>query len=140
MDSLGKKQIAETLRTVPEPLRSVLMLRQQLAKSSVRKYQAMKNCMCADGRIRGMFQFYGANRSGRWAGRNVQLQNLSRNDMSDLDEARELIKSGDYEAARMLYESVPDVLSQLVRTALIPRDGCQFVVADFSAIEARVIA
>ena len=138
-DTLGKKQVAELLKTAPEPLKSVLVLRQQLAKSSVKKYQAMENAVCADGRVRGCFQFYGA-RTGRWAGRNIQLQNLPQNKMADLEQARSLVRAGDYDAVRLLYDSTPDVLSQLIRTALIPSPGRTFFVADFSAIEARVIA
>ena len=138
-DTLGKKQVAELLKTAPEPLKSVLVLRQQLAKSSVKKYQAMENAVCADGRVRGCFQFYGA-RTGRWAGRNIQLQNLPQNKMADLEQARFLVRAGDYDSVRLLYDSTPDVLSQLIRTALIPSPGKAFLVADFSAIEARVIA
>ena len=139
-DSLGKKQVEGLLEDAPDPLADVLRLRQQLAKSSVRKYQAMENCICADGRARGMFMFYGANRTGRFSGRLIQLQNLPRNYMSDLTQARAVIRSGDYDTARMLYDSVPDVLSELIRTAFIPYAGGSFIVADFSAIEARVIA
>ena len=138
-DTLDKKQVAELLKTAPEPLKSVLVLRQQLAKSSVKKYQAMENAVCADGRVRGCFQFYGA-RTGRWAGRNIQLQNLPQNKMADLEQARFLVRAGDYDSVRLLYDSTPDVLSQLIRTALIPSPGRTFFVADFSAIEARVIA
>ena len=138
-DTLGKKQVAELLKTAPEPLKTALTLRQQLAKSSVKKYQAMENAVCADGRVRGCFQFYGA-RTGRWAGRNIQLQNLPQNKLPELDAARALARRGDYDALSMLYDSVPDVLSQLVRTAFVARPGQQFFVADFSAIEARVIA
>lgn len=140
MESLGKKEVAEVLNTAPEPLKTVLTLRQQLAKSSVKKYQAMENAVCRDGRARGMFQFYGANRSGRWAGRLIQLQNLPQNHISDLAEARSLVKVGDYDAITMLYDDVPDTLSQLIRTAFVPRDGMKFVVSDFSAIEARVLS
>lgn len=140
MESLGKKEVAEVLNTAPEPLKTVLILRQQLAKSSVKKYQAMENAVCRDGRARGMFQFYGANRSGRWAGRLIQLQNLPQNHISDLAEARSLVKAGDYDAMTMLYDDVPDTLSQLIRTAFVPRDGMKFVVSDFSAIEARVLS
>ena len=118
----------------------VLTLRQQLAKSSVRKYQAMEKTVCSDNRARGMFMFYGANRTGRFSGRNIQLQNLPQNHLPDLAEARALVRSGDFDAVELLYEDVPDTLSQLIRTAFIPRDGAQFLVADFSAIEARVIA
>ena len=138
-DTLGKKQVAELLKTAPEPLKSVLVLRQQLAKSSVKKYQAIENAVCADGRVRGCFQFYGA-RTGRWAGRNIQLQNLPQNKMPDLEQARALVRAGDYDAVRLLYDSTPDVLSQLIRTAFVPKTGSTFFVADFSAIEARVIA
>ena len=138
-DTLGKKQVAELLKTAPEPLKSVLVLRQQLAKSSVKKYQAMENAVCADGRVRGCFQFYGA-RTGRWAGRNIQLQNLPQNKMADLEQARSLVRAGDYDSVRLLYDSTPDVLSQLIRTAFVPSPGRTFFVADFSAIEARVIA
>lgn len=139
-DTLGKKAVNELLKDAPEHLAEVLSLRQQLAKSSVKKYQAMENTVCGDGRARGMFQFYGANRTGRFSGRNIQLQNLPQNHLSDLAEARALVRSGDYEATKLLYEDVPDTLSQLIRTAFIPKDGTQFLVADFSAIEARVIA
>lgn len=138
-ETLGKKQVAELLKTAPEPLQSVLVLRQQLAKSSVKKYQAMETTVCADGRVRGCFQFYGA-RTGRWAGRNIQLQNLPQNKMPDLEQARAIVRAGDYDAVRMLYDSTPDVLSQLIRTAFVAQRGCTFFVADFSAIEARVIA
>lgn len=139
-DSLGKKKVQELLKTAQEPLRSVLLLRQKLAKSSVKKYQAMEMTACKDGRARGMFQFYGANRTGRFAGRHIQLQNLPQNHLPDLSEARELVRQGNYEALDMLYESIPDVLSQLIRTAFVPRKGMKFVVSDFSAIEARVIS
>lgn len=139
-DSLDKKAVIELLKTVPSDIADVLKLRQQLAKSSVKKYQAMQNSVCADGRARGMFQFYGANRSGRWAGRIIQLQNLPQNHMTDLEDARDIVKSGDYELMNMLYDDVPDALSQLIRTAFIPKPGYKFCVSDFSAIEARVIA
>ncbi|MBR4043489.1 MAG: DNA polymerase [Bacteroidaceae bacterium] len=139
-DTLGKKAVTELLKTAPENLREVLALRQQLAKSSVKKYQAMQNAVCSDGRARGMFQFYGANRTGRWAGRLIQMQNLPQNHLPDLEQARELVKVGDYDAVKMLYEDVPDTLSQLIRTAFVARPGAKFIVADFSAIEARVIA
>jgi DNA polymerase len=139
-DTLGKKAVASLLKTAPDNLREVLALRQQLAKSSVKKYQAMQNAVCADGRARGMFQFYGANRTGRWAGRLIQMQNLPQNHLPDLEQARELVRVGDYEAVKMLYEDVPDTLSQLIRTAFVARPGAKFIVADFSAIEARVIA
>lgn len=139
-DSLGKKQVKELIKEVPDDMKEVLLLRQKLAKSSVKKYQAMETAVCRDGRARGMFQFYGANRSGRWAGRIIQLQNLPQNHMPDLAEARGLVKAGDYEALNMLYDSVPDVLSELIRTAFVPRPGFKFIVSDFSAIEARMLA
>lgn len=139
-DSLGKKNVQELLKTAQEPLRSVLLLRQKLAKSSVKKYQAMEMTACQDGRARGMFQFYGANRTGRFAGRHIQLQNLPQNHMPDLSEARELVRQGNYEALDLLYDSISDVLSQLIRTAFVPRRGMKFVASDFSAIEARVIS
>lgn len=139
-ETLGKKAVAELMKNAPESLARVLALRQQLAKSSVKKYQAMENAVCDDGRVRGMFQFYGANRTGRWAGRIVQLQNLPQNHMGDLAEARELVRQGDYDSVEMLYDDIPDTLSQLIRTAFIPKPGYKFYVADFSAIEARVIA
>ena len=140
MESLGKKEVAKELKTVGKELAEVLRLRQQLAKSSVKKYTAMKNAACMDYRERGMFRFYGANRTGRFAGRLVQLQNLPQNHLPDLAEARSLVKQGNVEALEMLYEDIPDTLSQLIRTAFIPRMGLKFIVADFSAIEARVLA
>ena len=139
-DTLGKKAVAELLKTAPPQLQKVLTLRQQLAKSSVKKYQAMETAVCADGRARGMFQFYGANRTGRWAGRIIQMQNLPQNHLGDLSEARELVRAGGFDALEMLYEDVPDTLSQLIRTAFVPQGNRKFIVADFSAIEARVIA
>ncbi len=139
-DSLGKAQVQELIKTTKEPVKSVLQMRLQLSKSSVKKYTAMKNTACSDNRARGMFSFYGASRTGRWAGRNVQLQNLPQNHLPDLTEARELVKYGSFEDIQMLYDDVPDILSQLIRTAFIPRQGMKFIVADFSAIEARVIA
>lgn len=139
-DTLGKKAVAELIKDAPEDLAQVLALRQQLAKSSVKKYQAMENAACKDTRARGMFQFYGANRTGRWAGRIIQLQNLPQNHMNDLAEARELVRIGDYDSLELLYDDIPDTLSQLIRTAFIARPGYKFYVADFSAIEARVIA
>lgn len=140
MDSLGKKEVASVLKTAPKPLCAVLTLRQQLAKSSVKKYQAMENAVCEDNRARGMFQFYGANRSGRWAGRLIQLQNLPQNHLPDLEQARSLVKNNDYEALKLLYDDIPETLSQLIRTAFIPKENMKFVVADFSAIEARVLS
>ena len=139
MDSLGKKEVAKLIGEVDGKLKEVLQLCQQLAKSSVKKYQAMQNAVCDDGRARGMFQFYGANRSGRWAGRIIQLQNLPQNHMEDLEEARSLVRNGDYTALSMLYDSVPEVLSELIRTTFVARDGYKFVVSDFFAIEARVL-
>lgn len=140
VDSLDKKAVKELLKTAPPELAEVLELRRQLAKSSVKKYQAMQNAVCADGRARGMFQFYGANRSGRWAGRLIQLQNLPQNHMAHLEDARSLVRSGDYALLSTLYDSVPEVLSELIRTAFVPRDGYKFIVSDFSAIEARVLS
>ena len=139
-DSLGKKVVTELLKDAPEPLGKVLSLRQQLAKSSIKKYQTMENAVCADGRARGMFQFYGANRTGRWAGRLIQMQNLPQNHLIDLEDARWLVHDGDFAALELLYDNIPDVLSQLIRTAFVPKDGYKLIVADFSAIEARVIA
>lgn len=140
IESLGKKEVAAMLKDAPPDMREALVLRQQLAKSSVKKYQAMQNCVCADGRAHGMFMFYGANRTGRFAGRLVQLQNLPQNHMDDLEQARALVRRADYDSLKLLYDSVPDVLSELIRTAFIPYEGGKFIVADFSAIEARVIA
>lgn len=139
-DSLSKASVAQLLQTTTGTVHQVLGLRQLLSKSSVKKYQAMQKAMCKDGRVHGLLQFYGANRTGRWAGRLVQVQNLPRNSMADLEEARELVKQGNTIALEMLYDSVPDVLSQLIRTAFIPSRGHHFYVADFSAVEARVIA
>ena len=139
-ESLDRKAVIQLLKDCPEELREVLLIRQQLAKSSVRKYTAMKNAMCADNRVRGMFQFYGANRTGRYAGRLVQLQNLPQNHMEDLAGARDMVSRCSYLAISRKYDSVPDVLSELVRTAFVPQNGRKFIVADFSAIEARVIA
>lgn len=139
MDSLGKKQVSEMIKEAPKEIVDVLELRQQISKSSVKKYLAMKNAGCVCNRARGMFQFYGANRTGRWAGRIIQLQNLPQNHIEDLKDARELVKYGDYEAFETLYD-VPDTLSQLIRTAFVPRKGMKFIVADFSAIEARVLS
>ncbi len=140
VDSLGKKEVSELLKSAPSELAEVLILRQQLAKSSVKKYTAMQNAVCRDGRARGMFMFYGANRSGRFSGRIIQLQNLPQNHMPDLDEARELVKSGNYTATKLLYDNIPETLSELIRTAFIPKPGYKFIVADFSAIEARVLS
>lgn len=139
-DSLSKATVAQLLQNTTDKVHQVLALRQLLSKSSVKKYQAMQKAMCKDGRVHGLLQFYGANRTGRWAGRLVQVQNLPRNSMPDLEEARSLVKQGNTTALAMLYDSVPDVLSQLIRTAFIPSKGHHFYVADFSAVEARVIA
>ena len=140
VDSLGKKDVANLLKTAPAELQKVLQLRQQLARSSVKKYTAMESAVCGDGRARGMFQFLGANRTGRWAGRLIQMQNLPQNHPPDLEQARSLVRNGDLDAVKMLYEDVPDTLSQLIRTAFVPRPGYKFIVADFAAIEARVLA
>lgn len=142
MENLQKATVEETLtrEALPKTVRRILEIRQQLGKTSVRKYTAMQTAKCEDDRIRGLTQFYGANRTGRWAGRLVQLQNLPRNYLKTLDYARNLVKAQNYEGVRLLYGNVPDTLSQLIRTAFIPSEGHKFVVADFSAIEARVIA
>ena len=144
MESLGKKEVAkfvkDSIGNMDSNITEALKLRLQLAKSSIRKYQAMQNVMCSDGRAHGMFQFYGANRSGRWAGRLIQLQNLPQNHIPDLAEARALVRSGDYDTMNLLYNDIPDTLSQLIRTAFIPKPGCKFIVSDYSAIEARVLA
>jgi DNA polymerase len=139
-ESLGKKEVAKLIGDVDGDVKEALVLRQQLAKSSVKKYQAMQNAVCLDGRARGMFMFYGANRSGRWAGRLIQLQNLPQNHMEDLEQARSLVKVGDYAAMGMLYDNIPSALSELIRTAFVARSGYNFCVADFSAIEARVLS
>jgi len=139
-DTLGKKAVYELLKVCPRELQEVLSLRQQLARSSVKKYQTMQDAVCSDNRARGMFQFYGANRTGRWAGRLIQMQNLPQNHLPDLAQARALVRSGDYDALELLYEDVPGTLFQLIRTAFVPAEGKKFIVSDFSAIEARVIA
>ncbi len=139
-DSLGKAQVQELIKTAKEPVKSVLQMRLQLSKSSVKKYQAMEATKCKDNRVRGMFSFYGASRTGRFCSKVIQIQNLPQNHLPDLTEARELVKYGSFEDIQMLYDDVPDTLSQLIRTAFIPRQGMKFIVADFSAIEARVIA
>lgn len=139
-ESLGKKDVKKMIPETDGDIKEALTLRLQLAKSSVKKYQAMQNAVCKDGRAHGMFQFYGANRSGRWAGRLIQLQNLPQNHMNDLSEARAIVCSGDYDTLQLLYDDIPDTLSQLIRTAFIARNGYKFIVSDFSAIEARVLA
>ena len=139
-ESLDKKAVKELLSDADKKVSEVLECRQQLAKSSVKKYTAMQNMACDDNRARGCFMFYGANRSGRWAGRGIQLQNLPQNHMSDLEEARNLVRDGNFEALELLYDNVPGVLSELIRTAFVPRTGYKYIVADFSAIEARVLS
>ena len=140
VDSLGKKEAESLMESAPEDIREVISLRLRAAKSSVKKYQAMEATVGRDGRCRGLFQFYGASRTGRWAGRLIQLQNLPQNHMEDLDRARDLLRQGDEAALNRLYPSVPGVLSELIRTAFIPREGCKFIVSDFSAIEARALS
>lgn len=141
IDSLNKATVAEILSGDPaEGIREVLKIRRELGKTSVKKYEAMKTCVCEDGRVRGLLQFYGANRTGRFAGRLVQIQNLPKNFLGTLDIAREFVKHRQIEAVRMIYGNIPDTLSQLIRTAFVPGEGCHFCVADFSAIEARVLA
>ena len=139
-ESLGKKDVSGLIKETDGDITEALKLRLQLAKSSVKKYQAMQNAVCKDGRAHGIFQFYGANRSGRWAGRLIQLQNLPQNHMPDLSEARELVRIGDYDTLDILYGDIPDTLSQLIRTAFIARPGYKFIVSDYLAIEARVLA
>ena len=139
-DSLDKKAVKEMLPDADEDVADVLSCRQQLAKASVSKYRAMQKAVCADGRARGMFAFYGANRTGRWAGRIIQLQNLPQNHMDDLEEARSLVRDGNYEALELMYDNIPNVLSELIRTAFVPKPGYKYIVSDFSAIEARVLS
>ena len=139
-ESLSKKAVAEMIAETDGEVEELLRLRLLMAKTSVKKYEAMERSVCSDGRIHGMLMFYGANRSGRWSGKNVQIQNLPKNDISDLELARSLVKQGRFEDIELLYDSTPNVLSELIRTAFIPKPGCRFVVADFSAIEARVLA
>lgn len=140
VDSLAKAAVSDLVQNTTGDVKEVLNLRQLLSKSSIKKYVAMQNAICPDGRVHGLLQFYGATRTGRWAGRLVQVQNLPRNSLPELRAVRELVKQGNFEILGMLYDSVPDVLSQLIRTAFIPKAGCSFYVADFSAVEARVIA
>lgn len=139
-ESLDKKAVTELLKIATPEIAEVLSLRQKIAKSSVKKYIAMKNTACADNRARGAFRFYGANRTGRFSGKNIQLQNLPQNLLEHLEDARSLVRLGDFTALETLYDSVPDILSQLIRTALVPKNGMKFIVADFSAIEARVLS
>ena len=138
-ESLSKKAVAEMIAETDGEVEELLRLRLLMAKTSVKKYEAMERSVCSDGRIHGMLMFYGANRSGRWSGKNVQIQNLPKNDIPDLELARDLVKQGRFEDIELLYDSTPNVLSELIRTAFIPKPGCRFVVADFSAIEARVM-
>ena len=139
-EKLGKKEVAALLKTVTGDVEDALLLRQQIAKSSVKKYTAMTNAVCEDSRAHGMFQFYGANRTGRFSGKLIQLQNLPQNHIADLKEARELVRERLYDSVETLYDNIPDILSQLIRTAFVPKNGCRFIVADFSAIEARVLS
>lgn len=140
VDSLAKSDVKELLETVEGEAKEVLELRQLLSKSSVKKYKAMENCCASDGSAHGLLQFVGAGRTGRWAGRLIQVQNLPQNHISDLEIARKLIRSGCFEAAEMLYDSVPDILSQLIRTAFVPEAGKKFIVADYSSVEARYLS
>lgn len=139
-ESLSKKAVADMIEESDGEVEELLRLRLLMAKTSVKKYEAMERSVCSDGRVHGLLQFYGANRTGRWAGRLVQVQNLPQNHLQDLELARELVKQGNFEGVEMLYDSTPNVLSELIRTAFVPEPGCRFVVADFSAIEARVLA
>ncbi|RAK21115.1 DNA polymerase [Anoxybacillus vitaminiphilus] len=140
VDNLQKETVSKLIKETTGNVKRVLEIRQELAKTSVKKYQAMKEAVCEDGRVRGLLQFYGANRTGRWAGRLVQVQNLPRNYLETLSHARELVRQKKYEALKLIYGNVPDTLSQLIRTAFVPSEGNIFVICDFSAIEARVIA
>ena len=140
VESLSKKAVAGLIKETDGEVLEMLKLRLLMAKTSVKKYEAIKRSVCLDGRVHGLLQFYGANRTGRWAGRLVQVQNLPQNHLEDLSLARDLVKAGDYETLDLLFDSVPGVLSELIRTAFIPKPGCRFIVADFSAIEARVLA
>ncbi len=137
---LDKKSVEKLIEKTEGEVSEVLKLRQSLSKTSVKKYESMERCICEDRRVHGLFQFYGASRTGRWAGRLVQVQNLPQNHIKDLNLARELVKNGRYEDVELLYNSTEDILSQLIRTAFVPREGCEFIVGDFSAIEARVLA
>lgn len=139
-ESLSKKAVAEMIEESDGEVEELLRLRLLMAKTSVKKYETMERSVCSDGRVHGLLQFYGANRIGRWAGRLVQVQNLPQNHIEDLELARGLVKEGRFEDVEMFYDSTPKVLSELIRTAFVPKEGCRFVVADFSAIEARVLA
>lgn len=140
IDSLSKGAVAELIEDADGEVLEALKLRLLMAKTSVKKYEAIERSVCSDGRVHGLLQFYGANRTGRWAGRLVQVQNLPQNHISDLELARSLVRRGQFEELELFYESTPNVLSELIRTAFIPKEGCRFIVADFSAIEARVLA
>ena len=140
MESLAKKLVQEKAKDAGGVVADLLNLRLELSKTSVKKYEAIARCLCRDGRVHGLLQFYGASRTGRWAGRLVQAQNLPQNHLPDLNLAREMVKTGDEQLIEILFGSVPNTLSELIRTAFIPKDGCRFIVADFSAIEARVLA
>lgn len=140
IDSLSKKAVADMIQETDGEVEELLRLRLLMAKTSVKKYEAMERSVCKDGRVHGLLQFYGANRTGRWAGRLVQVQNLPQNHIVDLELARNLVKQGCFEDVELFYDSTPSVLSELIRTAFIPKEGCRFLVADFSAIEARVLA
>ena len=139
-ENLQKETVKNLIGETEGDVKRVLEIRQELSKTSTKKYVAMKDALCEDGRVRGLLQFYGANRTGRWAGRLVQVQNLPRNYLSDLDDARNMVKRRDLLTLDILYDNIPDTLSQLIRTAFVPEEGKKFVIADFSAIEARVIA
>ena len=140
MESLSKKAVADLIEKSDGEVQELLRLRLLMAKTSVKKYEAIERSVCLDGRVHGLLQFYGANRTGRWAGRLVQVQNLPQNHIVDLELARSLVKMGRFEDVELFYNSTPNVLSELIRTAFIPKPGCRYVVADFSAIEARVLA
>jgi len=140
IESLSKKVVADLASVTEGAIQRLLQLRQEMAKTSIKKYDAIQRALCPDNHVRGLLQFYGANRTGRWAGRLIQVHNLPQNHLQDLELARGIVKSGDYDLLEMLYESVPSVLSELIRTAFIPPKGYRIIVADFSAIEARVIA
>lgn len=140
VDSLNKKAVKGLMEETDGEVLEILKLRLRMSKTSVKKYEAIQRSVCSDGRVHGLLQFYGANRTGRWAGRLVQVQNLPQNHLPDLALARSLVKGGFYEEIELLFDSTPDVLSELIRTAFVPKPGCRFIVSDFSAIEARVLA